>query len=88
MPTHSQMDDYKGKVPTRAVIIAFETEASVSIRLGLLTFRVVTYVPQPMKCGQCQRYGHDSKSITVVTRNRRAQSVQIDTPQICVQRSF
>ena len=46
------------KTPTRAVIIAFETELPSTVGIGLMEFKVCTYVPKPLRCAKCQRFGH------------------------------
>ena len=47
----------EGFVPTMAVIIAYENKLpnSVTLRSG---DTVSVYIPNPVRCGKCQRYGH------------------------------
>lgn len=46
------------KTPTRAVIIATECELPSTVTLGLMAFKVHTYVPKPLRCAKCQKFGH------------------------------
>ena len=46
------------KVRTTAVIVAFSGDLPASVNLGLLKFKVRVYVPAPMRCAGCNRYGH------------------------------
>jgi hypothetical protein len=52
------------QVPTKAVIVAFESgsELPKSVTLGLMTLKVVTYIPLPMRCNKCQKYGHKGQN--------------------------
>lgn len=48
-----------GKVSqTKAVIIAFVDAVPKYVSIGLVEFQVQTYIPQPMRCAKCQKYGH------------------------------
>src|SRR5206468_3850023 len=46
--------------PTMAVVLSYETEDSVPphVQLGYLRFKVRPFVPDPLRCYQCQQYGH------------------------------
>ena len=48
--------------PTKTVIVAFEKELPAEIQLGLYTHKVAIYIPHPIRCGKCQRYGHPTKA--------------------------
>jgi hypothetical protein len=47
--------------PTRAVIVAFTSELPTTVSIGLVNFHVHAYVPLPLRCTNCQRYGHKTK---------------------------
>ena len=55
---------YANKVTpqTMSVILAFENELPNQIQLGLYTHRVAIYIPHPIRCGNCQKYGHPTKA--------------------------
>jgi hypothetical protein len=47
------------KVKTNAIILTFATPSiPTSIRAGFLVLRVTPYVPNPLRCFNCQRFGH------------------------------
>ena len=49
------------KVPTGTVFLTFETPSlPKKIKLGFLVVSVEEYIPNPMRCFTCQRYGHTS----------------------------
>ena len=48
----------EGFMPTMAVIIAYENELPKSVNIGFERHRVSVYIPNPVRCGKCQRYGH------------------------------
>jgi hypothetical protein len=51
-----------GKISeTPSVILAFEENIPNKIQIGLYSFKVEPYIPKPIRCGNCQRYGHKSR---------------------------
>ena len=50
-----------GSFPTGTVFLTFGTpDLPTKIKLGFLVVRVSPYIPNPMRCFKCQRYGHTS----------------------------
>ena len=50
------------KVPTSTLILTFGvTTLPEQIKVGYLKVRVTPYIPSPMRCFKCQRFGHISK---------------------------
>ena len=45
-------------VPTTTVALTFATEPPKDIRMGFMRYRVCHYIPTPIRCGRCQRFGH------------------------------
>ena len=46
-------------VPTNTIILTFNTpHLPNSVKVGFLNVRVEVYVPNPLRCFKCQRYGH------------------------------
>ena len=55
----------RGRKPTNTYILTFEaTELPTSIKIGYLNTRVSVYVPNPLRCFKCQKYGHGSNRCT------------------------
>ena len=47
------------KVPTDTIVLTFDSpKPPTSIRAAYLTLSVRPYVPNPMRCFKCQRFGH------------------------------
>jgi hypothetical protein len=46
------------KRATRAVVVAFKSQLPPVVNVGLNEFKVHVYVPQPLRCIKCQRFGH------------------------------
>ena len=50
------------KVPTNTLILTFANrQLPESIKVGYLKVRVTPYIPSPLRCFKCQRFGHISK---------------------------
>ena len=50
-------------VATNTFVLTFRTkELPKSVRVGWLSIRVRTYVPDPTRCYRCQRFGHVAKT--------------------------
>ena len=50
------------KVPTGTLILTFGmTTLPESLKIGYMNVRVTPYIPSPMRCFKCQRFGHISK---------------------------
>jgi len=48
-----------GYVPTMAVIIAYEDDDLPKyVNIGFTRHKVSVYIPTPLQCAKCQRYGH------------------------------
>jgi len=45
-------------IPTTAVIIAYEHNLPTSVNIGFMRHNVSVYIPLPIRCGNCQKYGH------------------------------
>ena len=55
----------RGKKATHTYIMTFEaTELPRSIKIGYINARVGVYVPNPLRCFKCQKYGHGSNRCT------------------------
>ena len=51
------------KVPTGPIVLTFNTpEKPANVKLGYLQLPVETYIPNPLRCFKCQRYGHGQNS--------------------------
>ena len=51
------------QLPTRSIILTFASrKLPTSIKVGYLNCPVRPYVPNPMRCFKCQRYGHSQPS--------------------------
>jgi hypothetical protein len=48
-------------IETPSVILAFEENPPVKIMIGLYSFAVEPFIPKPIRCGKCQRYGHKTR---------------------------
>ncbi|KAF0297980.1 Gem-associated protein 2 [Amphibalanus amphitrite] len=49
----------RGTVPTNNIILTFDTtDMPNEVRVGYIKVRVRPYVPAPMRCYRCQRFGH------------------------------
>lgn len=46
------------KRATRAVVVAFKSQLPAVVNVGLNEFKVHVFVPQPLRCAKCQRFGH------------------------------
>jgi len=50
------------RVPTGTLILTFRmTTLPESLKIGYMNVRVTPYIPSPMRCFKCQRFGHISK---------------------------
>ena len=48
--------------PTNAVLLTFnKTKAPESVKFGFVNVKVDLYVPNPLRCFNCQQYGHGAK---------------------------
>ena len=43
---------------TKAVIIAFQDSLPDTVQVGFMNFRVHPYIPTPIRCTKCQKFGH------------------------------
>ena len=51
------------KIPTKHVILAFtSTKLPKSLKAGYLESPVRPYIPNPLRCFKCQRFGHSKTS--------------------------
>ena len=49
----------RGTVPTNNVILTFDgTDLPTEVNVGYVKVRVRPYIPAPMRCFRCQRFGH------------------------------
>ena len=46
---------------TPSVIIAFEETLPERVKIGFFAFKVDQYIPKPIRCTKCQRFGHKAK---------------------------
>ena len=50
-------------MPTKHVILAFaSTKLPSSIKAGYLQYAIRPYIPNPLRCFKCQRFGHSKTS--------------------------
>lgn len=67
----TRMNDGKA-IPTTAVIIAFEDELPKEVFIHLRRYKVSVYIPKPIRCNNCQVFGHKAAeceaSTTVCSR--------------------
>lgn len=55
----------RGKKATNTYVLTFEAiELPDSIKIGYINARVSVYVPNPLRCFKCQKYGHGSNRCT------------------------
>ena len=55
----------RGRIATRTYVLTFQAvELPCSIKIGYINARVSVYVPNPLRCFRCQRYGHGSSRCT------------------------
>ena len=55
----------KGKTPTRQVLVTMKGTPSSTLDLGNWgTYNLRTYVPEPLRCFKCQKYGHHQANCT------------------------
>jgi hypothetical protein len=53
------------KQPTKTVILAFQQgKAPKTVDIGLSTYTIERYIPIPLRCAKCQRYGHKAVKCT------------------------
>jgi hypothetical protein len=58
----------KEKQPTRVVILAFPAgKKPETVSIGLSDYRLQTYIPLPVRCAKCQRFGHKIAACTAKT---------------------
>ena len=51
------------KVPTGTIVVTFKSpNAPEKIKMGYLNLKVETYIPNPLRCFNCQKYGHGRTS--------------------------
>lgn len=51
------------ELPTRHLVLTFELNSlPSSVKAGYLNCRVRPYIPNPVRCFRCQRFGHGSRS--------------------------
>lgn len=51
------------EIPTKHIILTFELNSiPSSVKAGYLNCKVRPYVPNPIRCFRCQRFGHGSRS--------------------------
>ena len=59
----------KGVMPSRSVLVCFNsTILPAIVDIGYLRFRPRPYVPPPLRCFNCNRYGHQAKKCRSVHR--------------------
>ena len=60
----------EGKViPTNTLFLTFGSpELAKEITVGYLTVKVVLFVPNPMRCFNCNKFGHTSQSCKVAAK--------------------
>lgn len=77
------------RVPTSSLILTFATpDLPASVRLGYLQLNVRRYYPRPLRCFNCQKYGHGSSSCTYTAACVRCGSTQhsrdvCQQPELC-----
>ena len=54
-----------GKTPTRQVLVTLKGAPTTTLDLGNWgTFKLRTFVPEPLRCFKCQKYGHHQANCT------------------------
>jgi len=48
----------RDQIKTGSVILTYEGALPDYVSIGFIRYRVKPYVPQPMRCNRCQRFGH------------------------------
>lgn len=62
LPSESLLKDAEGFVKTPLLIITFDTTTLPrKLKAGYLNLNVEVYVPNPMRCKNCQKFGHTKK---------------------------
>ncbi|GFX86413.1 putative RNA-directed DNA polymerase from transposon X-element [Trichonephila clavipes] len=50
-------------IPTKHIILIFNSpKLSTTIKAGYLNYRIRPYIPNPLRCFKCQRFGHSQTS--------------------------
>ena len=63
------------RLPTNSLILTFSTPIlPSSIRVGYLNVRVAVYIPNPMQCYKCFKFGHHESNCAKQTICRRCSS--------------
>jgi hypothetical protein len=63
------------RVPTNSLIVTFSTPIiPSSIQVGYLNVRVAVYIPNPMQCYKCFKFGHHEANCVRHTISRRCSS--------------
>ena len=59
-------------VQTTTVALTFKEEPPKTVNIGFYRFRVCRFIPAPIRCGRCQRFGHP----TSACRSKQARCVR------------
>ena len=72
-------------IPTNTYILNFNTpKPPTEIKIGYLITKVETYIPNPLRCHNCQKFGHHKEKCTrpPTCKNCRKTENQIDCQQL------
>lgn len=61
--------DQGNLVPTKTIILTFKEEIPSEVTVAWQLFKTATYVPKPLRCSKCNRFGHH------VTRCKSAKTI-------------
>ncbi|GBN62159.1 hypothetical protein AVEN_61393-1 [Araneus ventricosus] len=80
-------------IPTKHVILTFNsTKLPTNIEVGYLNYKVKVYIPNPIRCFNCQRFGHSKTACRGKQTCSKCASVDHNTPDcnspelLCVNR--
>lgn len=81
------------RIPTQTVILAYISTPPSTVNIGFLQYKTEVYIPNPMRCNNCQHFGHTTnkcKTNTIIcsycTKNHAYQDCttrQQNLPPIC-----
>ena len=76
------------KAPTNTLFLTFNTpDLTKEITVGCLKVKVALFVPSPMRCFNCNKFGHTSQRCTVVAKcmgcGKDKHEGQTESPKLC-----
>lgn len=55
---------YGNRIPTTSVILTFNDQPPSNVYIGFSRYQTQTYVPKPIRCNKCQKFGHVTSKCT------------------------